>query len=49
MKKCLRRNLPLKQVQAEGSSGPAAEMCVSLLRDYREAADMRTLRRIKSI
>lgn len=42
------KNLLLKQVQAEGSGGAAAEMSVSSLRDYREAAALRTLRRIRS-
>lgn len=42
------KKLLLKQVQAEGSGGAAAEMSASSLRDYREAADMRTLRRIRS-
>lgn len=43
------KNLLLKQVQAEGSGGAAAEMSASSLRDYREAVDMRTLRRIRSV
>lgn len=42
------KNLPLKQVQAEGSGGAAAEMSASSLQDYREAAGMRTLRRIRA-
>lgn len=43
------KNGLLKQVQAEGSGGAAAEMSASSPRDYREAADMRTLRRIRSV